>query len=381
MHTTRRVAALVGALALGGLSAPLAAAPSTAAPGPASATTLQVTKVAGTGVEVARGTKVKVAFTVKNRTGLRQPRTKVWLFLVGDEARTYRLDDTTTRPMSPGANARVRTTRLAPSRTVAGTYAVRACLTPRPEGPCSTSKQTVKVADADLVADPAGPLDLGSVAAGGTSDPVEVTVTNRGHARTRAIAATLAGPDATDFAVDTGTCGPWLAPAASCTLEVALAPAAGGPDGARTADLRVASSRRDSTTVALVGEVATPADFEIVPGSHDYGTAGVGSSSSFTYELTNNTDTDATLGGGELGDYTSFDFDYVEGQNTCIDFIIPAHGSCTFSVAFIPTAEGPAQTTATFYGDGFEATTVLSGTGTPGVPTAARRGAGSYLAG
>lgn len=376
MNFHRHLLALaVGALAL------TVASPAQSATSVKPAKTIQLSRVAGTATPVDGGVRVTTSFTAKNRTGARQGATAVWVFLTNAD-HTYKLGAETIPALPAGADARVKVDATTPPRTARGSYAVRVCLTPRPSGPCATSKKTnVDVGTAELAADPAE-VAFPDTAMGAGSDPAPVTITNVGHSRTDgALALDVYGPDAADFQVAAGTCDAWLAPGAACTAQLTFAPAGGrGAPGDRTAYLRVAGGPLDSTDVTLSGAATAPdSPVTIVPGDHDYGAVPVGSTATFTYRLTNNTDDDLPLTAGGLSDYTSFVFDYVDGENTCLSNVIPAHDYCTFSVAFAPVAAGPATTIAEFGSGAYLGTATLTGTGTM-VPVrpAPRPRAGGY---
>ena len=131
-----------------------------------------------------------------------------------------------------------------------------------------------------------------------------------------------------------------------------------------------------------MGTIVQDSGLTIEPATHDYGQVPVGTLASFTFELVNHTDADDTLIDGNLSSYEAFGFDYAEGQNSCLDFVIPANGSCTFSVAFLPPSAGDFSTVVTFTGQLGTATSELSGTGIEPVLTPARSqllGNHSYL--
>lgn len=357
----------LGALAAVTLALTAVAAPAQSAKPGKPATTLQLSGVSATAKPVAVGMQVTATFTAKNRTGKRQGATQVWVYLTNAD-HTYRLGTGKTPAMAPGADSAVKVVRTTPPRTAQGSYAVRVCLTPRPTGPCATSKRAdVDVTAAELAADPAV-LGLPDTERGSSSEPMTVVISNDGHARTgTAVGLALDGPDATEFEVEAGSCDTWLAAGAACAALVTFSPdGSRGTPGPRSAVLRVTSGPADrAVAIDLVGLATAPANpVTIVPGAHDYGAVPVGATATYTYELTNSSDTDLPLTAGDLSDYTSFVFDYVDGENTCLSNVIPANGSCTFSVAFAPVAAGPATTTAEFGSGTFLGTATLTGVGT-----------------
>jgi len=117
------------------------------------------------------------------------------------------------------------------------------------------SPQTVYLAGAGgtTVSLSPNPLNFGSVNEGTLSPPQTVTLTNTGAA-TLTISAngvTISGPNASDFAVQTNTCGSSVAAGASCTISVTFTPSTQAPE---TATLNVADNAKGSPqTVDLNG--------------------------------------------------------------------------------------------------------------------------------
>ncbi|WP_170981493.1 choice-of-anchor D domain-containing protein [Nocardioides dongxiaopingii] len=320
------------------------------------------------------GTEVRATFTLANRTDVRQAPRRATVFIVATDRpvgsqRRYRVGATRTPALPAGARRTVRAFGTVPPTAVAGSYHVRVCLPPSPGGRCAVSRTAVvQVGPAALAAEPR------ALTFTGTAPPLQdVRITNVGQSRTNRVTLALGGPDAAAFTTSEGTCGPWLVPGASCTAQVGLAPG-GDPTRTRTASLVVAGGGRGATTVPLEA-TAAPTGLSISPAAWDYGSVTIGQTATRTFRLVNGGDTDLPLTRGDLSDYGNFLFDYVEGENTCLQNVIPAHGFCTFSVAFAPTATGPLATTATFGGGELTATSELTGTGVgPAVRPTARAG-------
>lgn len=337
----------------------------------------------GSSQPTADGADVSAGFTLVNRSDKRQPSRLATVYIVAVERpvgseRRYKIGTTRTPALPAGARRTVRALGATPPSTVAGSYRLRVCLPAEPGRRCTLSKAAVvRVGPAVLDADPATSTFTGT-ALGNASEPQDVVITNVGHSRTNRMTLAVDGSDAADFAVSPGTCGPWLTPGKSCTARVTFSPQAGA-ELTRTASMTVSGRGRGAVTVPLDATVTT--GFSIDPASWDYGAVAVGSTATHTYRFVNDTDTDGVLTGGNLSDYEHFGFDYVDGQNTCLSGIIPAHGWCTFSVAFAPTATGPLSTTVTFASDTATVTVPLTGTGLAAPPAArpgARPHAGKY---
>lgn len=96
---------------------------------------------------------------------------------------------------------------------------------------------------------PAGGLTFGSQPQGTLSPPQRVTVASAGADPLSVMGFQFNGANPGDFVVEASTCGGTLALGATCTLEVAFAPQAGG---ARTATLLVSSNAPDAS-LSLAG--------------------------------------------------------------------------------------------------------------------------------
>ena len=89
-----------------------------------------------------------------------------------------------------------------------------------------------------------------------------------------------------------------------------------------------------------MGTVVPPDNrLSIDPAVWDFGTVPVGESASHTFVLHNDTDVDSEGIGGELSDTTNFYYDF-SGPFSCLTPPLPAGGSCTVTVTFMPGAAG-----------------------------------------
>jgi sugar lactone lactonase YvrE len=103
--------------------------------------------------------------------------------------------------------------------------------------------------------------DFGSLASGTTSPAQTFTLSNPGNATLSISGITLAGTNASDFAIATNTCGESLAASASCSIAITFTPSA---TGSFSATLSVADNAAGSPqTSALTGTGTVPADFTI----------------------------------------------------------------------------------------------------------------------
>ncbi len=346
---------------------------------------VKLSSVSGSSEATADGTVVSASFSVKNRTGVRQAARTVHVALVDVDRergtmRAYRFATVRTPALPPGASRSLRVTADAPRATTSGRYQVRVCFTrPTGNGPCAISpRRFVPVGEAVVATDPTE-LTFAETAAGASSEPQDLVVSNEGQSRTNDVRLVLNGSEPDDFTVDRGTCTTWLAPGDSCTVEVTFNPA-DGPASTRTASLLVGGGGRGGAVeVGLSGSVTVEAAITMEPASWDYGSVPVGGSATHTFLLVNHTDTDDTFIDGNLAAHDHFGFDYVDGQNSCLSGIIPAHGSCSFSVAFMPSSAGPLGTTVTFTGTWGSVSSVLSGTGVAEPVRPVRRPASSRL--
>ncbi len=384
---TRGLSAALLALAVTAALGPLATSPASAAT--ADRPRLTFGPVSASPEATPDGTAVTTRFTVENRSDRRRPARSAYVSLVAVDRdpgpqQAYRIDAVRVPAQAAGDTHSVLSETTAPRAVVDGRHHVRVCSTRvAADGSCRLSpRPAVQIGEASVALD-SDDIDAGDVEPGSVT-PVDVVVHNTGQSRTNAIGLAVRGGDhPEDFSVEIGTCTTWLAAGESCTAQVVFAPAE-DVTGIRNSVLAVGGRKRGGVVAAsLVGTVVPRAVLTIEPGEFSYGSVAAGSSLSQTFELVNSSDTDEPLTAGNLADYTGFIFDYADGQNSCLSGVIPANGSCTFSVAFVPPTGGEFSTVATFGGPRGDATALLSGTGTGTEPVraSARRAprAGDYL--
>ncbi|RME16150.1 MAG: choice-of-anchor D domain-containing protein, partial [Bdellovibrio sp.] len=148
-----------------------------------------------------------------------------------------------------------------------------------------------------------------------------------------------------------GNCGATLAPSASCTIEVAFEPTL---VGLQTDTIEIYYNNGSTTDQAnrdIQGTGATPATLTFTPAStYDYGVQAIGSSTQFTFTVTNTGSISAT----SITDtgLSSANFQYAGGTypggGTCGTTLAGSGASCTIIVEYNPTTVGPHNDTISF---------------------------------
>ncbi len=211
-------------------------------------------------------------------------------------------------------------------------------------------------------------IAFGDQLLGTTSQPTTITITNTGLGSLTITGMTPGGPNASDFLVSGNACPTATIPAgASCTFAVSFRPTA---SGLRNATLTVADNAGGSPQTIIFSGTGTvppgPAVVLNVP------SVTFGNQQLFT---TSGTQTvTVTNGGGTALDITSVTptgtnaGDFILTGNTCSNQQLAPGVSCTFGVAFRPTAVGARQAEITLVTSAGTVTLLLSGTGvTPAV--------------
>ncbi|CAN5651713.1 hypothetical protein BH11ACT8_BH11ACT8_09670 [soil metagenome] len=344
----------------------LAPAPSEAAT-PGAAERVFVSGVRAASRPAVDGTVVRTTFRLNNRTGERRPASKAWLFLVRADDKSFGLGSVGTPALAPGARTTVHARSAAVPRLRPGRYAVRVCLTPRPDGTCRTSEPDVRILPAALIATSDGDTSFESTVEM-LSDDQDITFTNTGPSRTGRVTLTQTGPDAAEFIVFFSDCGPSLDPGQTCFADVGLLPA--GP-GEKSSGLRLDASRGATASIDLSG-TAEYGDFYVDPGAADFGPVPVGQPASRTFDVVNTTAVDASVN-GNFADNDQFSYDF-GGPFTCLSLVVPANGSCSVTVTFAPTQVGPAQDTMLIYVNEVTLFIPVTGQGTPAAEIPVRPG-------
>ena len=203
-----------------------------------------------------------------------------------------------------------------------------------------------------------GTTNLGSVLIGSTGTAQAFTVKNTGSTASGTLTITVSDPE---FVMSADTCtGTSLAAAGTCTVNVALKPAAAGSLGAI---LNVANAGGTPGSLQLSGIGLTAGALTVAPSSYDFLSIPLNQvSSDVSFTMTN-------TGGAATGALTvsSPGNGFVVAGNTCSAALAPGK-TCVFAVHFAPTVAGNATATVTV-GDGTVFSSVtLHGTGV-GAPT------------
>ncbi len=179
---------------------------------------------------------------------------------------------------------------------------------------------------ANLVFSPTS-LDFGSVLVGSTSTlPIQITNVSPTPAILNSITATG------DYAA-TGTCptpGNVLAPAATCTIQIAFTPT---QPSTRTGTLSLNTSLTALPLTASLTGIGTQSQLQIAPASLNFGTIAIGSSDTLTLTLSNTgTAPINNLASAISGDYTI--------AAPCALTTLAPGSSCSVTITFAPTATG-----------------------------------------
>ncbi len=210
-------------------------------------------------------------------------------------------------------------------------------------------------------------LTFGDQAVGTTSDPQQVTISNRGSGVTRVSDVTLTGTDAAQFTlapVGAG-CPIELYPGESCAMSVTYTPSSAGTAGATVS----ITATGGSFAVTLAGSTPAGASKATVsPGSIDFGSQPVGSASAARDV------TVASSGSSPLViSKVAASGDFAVTAETCTAAAVAPGDHCTISVSFTPGAAGQASGSLTVTDDAADSpqSVALAGTGTVGAPAAA----------
>lgn len=165
---------------------------------------------------------------------------------------------------------------------------------------------------------------------GSTSATQTLTLTNSGDVPLTLLSAQVLSGDFTAV----NACGPTLPAHTSCSLAVAFAPRS---VGAASGVLQVTDVQR-SQTVALNGTGVAAAGQSLTPASVSFAATGVGSAGAGqTLTFSNAGARPVTLASIAVGG----NFGLLAGTGSCASgAVVPAGGSCTLVVAFLPQAAG-----------------------------------------
>jgi hypothetical protein len=206
-----------------------------------------------------------------------------------------------------------------------------------PDAPAGQPDAPHDAAAAGLAVTPAM-HDFAAAQLGTTSGAVGFTTSS--GSTTGALAVSITGPDASDFAIlGDGCAGLVLTSQSPCTTFVALRPTS---VGAKSAQLEISGAPGGAVVAALSGTGIAPAQAQsIAPATHGFGSVAAGTaSSSHRFTVTNTGSLPvgpmtSVLVGGDAG---QFAIDPVEDH--CSNKINAPGASCTVDVRFAPTSTG-----------------------------------------
>jgi hypothetical protein len=175
---------------------------------------------------------------------------------------------------------------------------------------------------------------FGTVNVGASSTWQTFTVNNPGGLPTGALAISLQGMHPNDFELDDDLCtGTSLSPGQSCTFDAKFAPTVAG---ARTAHVQAVAIPGGVVVGGVSGTGNAPASLAVTPATHDFGSVGVGSTSTRTFTVRN------------LGSVPTAAIDlnndgsvaFAIQSDTCTNMVLAANATCTFVISFAPTTTG-----------------------------------------
>jgi hypothetical protein len=200
------------------------------------------------------------------------------------------------------------------------------------------------------------PVAFGSVVAGGTSMPTNVTITNRGSSPAMVQVGAIMGEFA--LAPMGNTCGMPLAPAGTCVIPIVFGPST---PGLKSGSLTVSALGATPVTISLSGTGVSAGQPTFMPDRGDFGGVAVGAMGmAQTFTVRNNGGSPLnmpmiTLGGAAPGDFTI-------GMNMCMGAVAPG-ATCTVQVNFAPKAAGLRNASLLVTAGTLQTSAPLSGTG------------------
>ena len=223
---------------------------------------------------------------------------------------------------------------------------------------------TWTIADAGLTAcvtiSP-NPVAFGATGVGqGSSQGVTVTNSGGSNLIMPADALSLTGTGASQFTLSADTCSSTTLPAAgTCSVTVTFMPVAGGDTSAA---LQLTSNAITSPDLVPITGTAVVPGFSVFPGSLDFGSVTVGSSSGPRPVTVTNSGTSALT----VSAPTIIGAGYAITADVCADTQLAPGATCTVQVSFAPGVTGAAEGQLVFATNapGGPHTVSLTGTGT-----------------
>ncbi len=181
-------------------------------------------------------------------------------------------------------------------------------------------------------------VDFGATAIGCPSTPVWITVTNPGGSPGGPLATSIAGANASAFAlVSDGCAGIRLGPGAACSIALRLTPIA---TGVETAAL-VISAAPASTSVMLAGAGLSAGALGISPSLLDFGVVAPGATSpTQTATITNSCASAQPTGAVQVTLAGSDPSQFAIVGDQCSGISLAGGASCTVGVAYAPNTTG-----------------------------------------
>ncbi len=188
--------------------------------------------------------------------------------------------------------------------------------------------------------------DFGSMAVGGQSPVLTITVSNTGTTRTGALSVAFAGPTSADFALARDDCsGLQLSGGATCVIEVEVVPS---QLGLRQATLTVSEPGGERVTATLSGTGST-SGLSLSPTVVTFGETGIGQNGGTKTLVVRNTAFLATgaitvaMSGGGAAAFTIT-------RDICSTTSLERGASCAIDVRFVPATGGSHSATLTVAG-------------------------------
>ncbi len=222
--------------------------------------------------------------------------------------------------------------------TTVGAASVDVRIVAAPGGTVLVAASGTSVAPAHLQISPSI-ADFGSVVVGQASSPITFTVQNTGDVPTGSVTPSLLAPDASQFSIEpASTCSSSaLLPDTSCTLVVQFRPTS---TGAKSSAANASASPGGAASANLAGTGLAPAQLQMSPALHDFGSVVVGEQSGAVLFTVTNAGgvTSGVVDGVFLApDGSQFIIDL--GLTTCGVTLAPG-ASCITAVRFAPTSTG-----------------------------------------
>ncbi|MFN0246790.1 MAG: choice-of-anchor D domain-containing protein [Kofleriaceae bacterium] len=291
------------------------------------------------GTVVANQVSANQTFTVTNTGGVASG--MVTPTLSGVEANQFRIASSNcSAPLAPNASCNV-VVRFEP--TSAAPKAAQLDVTAAPGGTTSATLLGTGQAPGEISISPTS-FAYADTTVGMVSVSQTFTVTNTGGAPTGALATALGGGAPGDFQIVNGSngCqGTTLAAGGVCTIAIVFAPTVSGP---LSANITVSGTPGGTAVAGLNGNGIDPAIITIEPASRDFGSVGTGTvtpAQNFVVRNVGGQSTGAlaaSVNGPQSGQFQA-------SLGACQGVVLVVNGTCTITVRFAPSINGPAQAT------------------------------------